>query len=874
MAFRRSTVAPLFLPLAIVSAACGGEIQDTPGEGGGGSPPVETCADLVLAFEAGDPDGHADPLGAAAAGQARAGRIQAADVPPPAHGRQGIQDGDFLLINDKIAVVIEDQGLSDSYGRFGGEILSVDRVGEDGQPLGLSKFLETIQLTSLYQIDPTSVSVMNDGSNGEAAVLRVAGTLKALPFLAETFGAAFPKQHDGLTAAYDFILEPGAEKLVIRYGLINATDRDVDTGASLEGSLAILGFFQASQNKSFLPGLGFVKGTGSPEYVAFENDTLPFAYQGPNATPLDFGGIDIGGFQTYTTEGVTVAPCSVGWFDDHEIVVGEPGGGVDLLGEAVRRANGLEPWREITGVVTDAAGAPVAGAYVHAEGAGGAYFSRATTGADGAYAIHVPEGEVTLTPSKQGYPHVTAGDVGGATTLNLELGAHGLIEVTATEEGSGVAIPVRVQVIPEAGFDPTPEAWGAQDEANGRLWQEFAVDGTATLAVPPGAHQVIVSRGYEWELYDQRVDVPEGATTTIDAVLAHSVDTTGAVSADFHIHSMYSPDSSDPTVIKVKCALADGLDVPVSSEHDWVIDFQPYIEDLGATQWARGLPAEELTTFTWGHFGVVPLVPKPGELNNGAIDWLGKSADEVFSEVRALAEDPALIVHHPSRDTAFQAYFRAVEYDRATASSDDPNWSENFDAIEVFNHDDFVAARELAIADWFSLLDAGKIYWAVGSSDSHEVRTDPIGYPRNYLFLGTDDLSTVTGTLVAQSIKQGNSTVGGGLFMTVVGPDASGPGDAVPFPGGTADFTVTVQCPSWVDADTLEVIVNGETVSEEPLLPIGAGPGKRFVNTVSLALPAGPRAYVLFHAKGDADLAPLHPGKRPFAMSNPILFQR
>lgn len=456
MAFRRSTVAPLFLPLAIVSAACGGEIQDTPGEGGGGSPPVETCADLVLAFEAGDPDGHADPLGAAAAGQARAGRIQAADVPPPAHGRQGIQDGDFLLINDKIAVVIEDQGLSDSYGRFGGEILSVDRVGEDGQPLGLSKFLETIQLTSLYQIDPTSVSVMNDGSNGEAAVLRVAGTLKALPFLAETFGAAFPKQHDGLTAAYDFILEPGAEKLVIRYGLINATDRDVDTGASLEGSLAILGFFQASQNKSFLPGLGFVKGTGSPEYVAFENDTLPFAYQGPNATPLDFGGIDIGGFQTYTTEGVTVAPCSVGWFDDHEIVVGEPGGGVDLLGEAVRRANGLEPWREITGVVTDAAGAPVAGAYVHAEGAGGAYFSRATTGADGAYAIHVPEGEVTLTPSKQGYPHVTAGDVGGATTLNLELGAHGLIEVTATEEGSGVAIPVRVQVIPEAGFDPRP----------------------------------------------------------------------------------------------------------------------------------------------------------------------------------------------------------------------------------------------------------------------------------------------------------------------------------------------------------------------------------------------------------------------------------
>lgn len=863
------------MALSLSVAACGGELIDQPaGQGGGGGSPPQTCGDVLLAFEAGDPDGHPDPLGAGPAGQARAGRIQASDVPQPAHGRQRVQDGDFLLINDKIAVVIEDKGQSDSYGRFGGEILSVDRVGDDGQPLGLSKFLETIQLTSLYQVDPTDVTVMNDGANGEAAVLRVSGTLKALPFLAETFGSAFPKQHDGLTAAYDFILEPGAEKLVVRYGLINTTEYDVDTGASLDGSLAILGFFQASQNKSFLPGLGFVKGTGSPAYVAFENDTLPFAYQGPSATPLDFGGIDIGGFQTYTTEGVTVAPCSVGWFDDHEIVVGEPQGGVDRLGEAVRRANGLDPWREITGVVRDAAGSPVAGAFVHAEGPGGAYFSRVTTAEDGSYAIHVPEGEVTLAASKRGYPRLAPEPVGANASVDLDLAPHGLIQITATEEGSGVAIPVRVQVIPEEGFEPTPEAWGDQDEANGRLWQEFAIEGTATLAVPPGAHRVIVSRGYEWELVDQMVDVPEGATTPVTAVLAHSVDTTGAISADFHIHSMYSPDSSDPTVHKVKCALADGLDVPVSSEHDWVFDFQPIIEDLGMTQWAHGLPAEELTTFTWGHFGVVPLIPKPGQLNNGAVDWLGKSAEQVFSEVRALDEDPALIVHHPSRDTAFQAYFRAVEYDRATASSDDPNWSENFDAIEVFNHDDFVAARDLAVADWFSLLDAGKIYWAVGSSDSHEVRTDPIGYPRNYLFLGTDDLSTVTGALVAESIKQGNSTVGGGLFMTVEGPDASSPGDAVPFPAGNADFTVTVRCPSWVDADTLEVIVNGETVSEEPLLPVGAGPGKTFVNSVSLALPAGPRAYVLFHAKGDADLAPLHPGKRPFAMSNPILFQR
>lgn len=56
----------------------------------------------------------------------------------PAHGRQRIRTGDFILVNDTIAVAIEDAGLSDGFARFGGEILAVDKVGEDGRPLGLS----------------------------------------------------------------------------------------------------------------------------------------------------------------------------------------------------------------------------------------------------------------------------------------------------------------------------------------------------------------------------------------------------------------------------------------------------------------------------------------------------------------------------------------------------------------------------------------------------------------------------------------------------------------------------------------------------------------------------------------------------------------
>ncbi|NUP11972.1 MAG: CehA/McbA family metallohydrolase [Polyangiaceae bacterium] len=857
---------------ASVLVACG---DDSPDDSPTGNTTSNNTCDLsTLVFETGDDTGHADPFGAKAAGQARAGRIQASQV-QPAHGRQGVHDGDFVLVNDKIAIVIEDKGLSDGYGRFGGDILAVDRVGEDGKPLGLSKFNETLQLTSLYMIDPSSVTVINDGSNGEAAVIRSTGTLTALPFLYETFGAAFPQQYANLTAAYDYVLEPGSEKLLVRFGLINTTDYDIDTGLNFEGSWNLLGFFQGSFSKLFLPGRGFGEADGSPEYVGFENDTLPFAYQGPGATPLDFGGIDISGFQVFSGQGMVATPCNVTWVDDHEVIVGEPGGGVDRLGEVVRRVNGDEAWREISGVVTDSTGAPVGGAHVHAIGPDGEYLTRTTSGDDGKYVLHVPKEAVTVVPQKRGYPASDGFPVeAGANGADIDFAPNGFIDVVATEDGTGLPLPVRIQVIPEEALEPTPASYGDPDEDRGRLWQEFAVDGLAKLAVPPGNHRVIVSRGYEWELLDNTVEVTAGETVQITASLLHSVDTTGAMSADFHIHSMYSADSSDPVVHKVKSALADGLDAPVSSEHEWIISFQPIIEMLGAEHWAFGLPSEELTTFAWGHFGVVPINPRPELVNNGAIDWLGKSSKDIFDEVHALPESPALIVNHPSGDSAFSSYFTKVQLDRETGSSDHELWTENFDAIEVFNDSDFESNRNASVADWFALLNAGKTFFAVGSSDSHAVRTSPVGYPRTFMFLGYDDPELGKAEDVRDAILQGNMTIGGGLFMTVEGPDASGPGTILPRTGDTADFTVTVRCPSWVTADTLEIIVNGETVATEPLEPVGAGPAKEFVNAVTVPLPDKPTAWVVFHAKGPGDLDPVHPGRKPFAVSNPVMFQR
>ena len=99
---------------------------------------------LSPTFKVGNRVGHRDPYGAKAAGEARAGRLtRASMIVQPAHGRQKIEVGDYVLANDKIAATIEDRDLSDGYTRFGGEIIAIDRVDDDGRPAGTSYYNET-----------------------------------------------------------------------------------------------------------------------------------------------------------------------------------------------------------------------------------------------------------------------------------------------------------------------------------------------------------------------------------------------------------------------------------------------------------------------------------------------------------------------------------------------------------------------------------------------------------------------------------------------------------------------------------------------------------------------------------------------------------
>jgi hypothetical protein len=333
--------------------------------------------------------------------------------------------------------------------------------------------------------------------------------------------------------------------------------------------------------------------------------------------------------------------------------------------------------------------------------------------------------------------------------------------------------------------------------------------------------------------------------------------------------------------------MADGVEIMVRSDHEWVGDFQPLIDSRGWDAWVMGVGSVEMTSFQlWGHMGVFPLVPDASKVNNGAPTWqtfasaaspddelITEGPVEVFDRVRARPEHPTIIINHPQGATD---YFGYVGLDPMTGVVGLPQyWDDEFQLVEVFNDSGWLHNREASVASWFALLKSGRHVFAVGSSDSHSVRGSPVGYPRTCVQLGTDDPRAIDGELIRDRLVAGHATVSGGIYVTTA-VGAAGPGDVATVGGATASVNVRVQAASWVDVDTVEIIVDGETVDtfavgEDDADP--QNPALRWHRDVVVDVAAG-GSWVVVAAHGARDLAPVHPGRAAFGATNPIFLQR
>lgn len=382
------------------------------------------------------------------------------------------------------------------------------------------------------------------------------------------------------------------------------------------------------------------------------------------------------------------------------------------------------------------------------------------------------------------------------------------------------------------------------------------------LILPWGSYDLLATAGPEREIARCRL-VSGSSPEAVDLTIARTIDTTGYIAGDLHLHCIASHDSHLPLRERITSCLAAGLELVVATDHNGVTDYGPTIRELGENARIASMVGDEITTNGpgFGHFNAFPLRP-----DGPPIPWQGGTPAELFRAARQAGDgDTILQVNHPRMP--YCGYFESYHLDDSGRPTR-RGFDEGFDAIEVLNGLASWEFQERALRDWTHLLDRGLRFTATGNSDSHRAVLHDAGYPRTYVRVETDDPAAADGPEIVRALRAGHAVVSTGPFVTIEGPDGAGPGDDVAAPGGRISVRVRVQAPAWIDVDTVEILGPGGRTLWEASVP-RSDAALRFDERVDVELPEG--GWVVALARGATYRAPvLARDLTPVGFTNPI----
>lgn len=400
------------------------------------------------------------------------------------------------------------------------------------------------------------------------------------------------------------------------------------------------------------------------------------------------------------------------------------------------------------------------------------------------------------------------------TRVNFELviPPGGQIRVRARDASNNSLLPVRIRL--RTRERSRPLNLGPDHRASGAGDTVIAPSGDATIPVTPGRYDVIVTHGPEWSMYETEALVTETFSPRVEARLEHQVDPGRWVACDLHVHAAPSPDSEVTLEDRLASLRAEGMHLFVASDHDHATDYAPAAHRLGLVDPASVIGIE-IATFDphVGHFNAYPypidLAPPDKSIQ--------VNPAQIFHFLRALDPNLVIQINHPRSEGGI-GYFDLMKFDAATGNAD-PRWSADFDTIEVWNGFDLARSEhtEQVFKDWMAILKRGQRVAATGSSDSHQVRYQLVGYPRTYAEVAQDGSSEPLA--IVRAIKNGSSFITSGPFLEAR-IDGVGPGGTVTANAGAVRLEIAVRVPDWMTTERLEVFVNGELAVDRRLRPV------------------------------------------------------
>jgi hypothetical protein len=717
--------------------------------------------------------------------------------------------GDYLLSNGRVRFVVEDAGSATGWGLYGGSLVDLDRVRAPSDSIhGDDRLQEIFYQCNLRGFEPTKAEIINDGRDGNPGVLRLSGHDRGIPLI----DAALPSPGLGLEISVDYSLSKDGDTLEI---ILRAKDvakmgsRDLACGVVLiRGDYDLFadatGFDSLSGNGVSYLAAASAESTSSYVFYRKSGD-LVIELQQAKVMPI-------------STE--TVHLPGGGTLEEHFFVSVGSGDVESALAERRRiLADGTVRKAQPIAVSGPSALASMIGETVltvfdTSRPDGQQALTSVKPDTSGNASVALPPGNYKVSAIYDGRAAGTLmlaidGSAQAPGTASLALSTLGVLEIdTVGTDKSGAVLgptPAKLTLIQ-----------GKDQPATGARVVEKYLEATDAVIVPAGDYTAYVSRGPEYELHRENVTIAAGGTSSLHAKVAHVVDTTGWISADLHVHSAKSVDADSPRPTRVLGAIAEGVEILVSTDHDIVTDYTPFVHDLGLDGMVKTVMGTEVSP-AYGHINAFPLVAESPEAYwrvtwylykpDGTFDRVLDPA-EIVQSLRAIPSVQYIQCNHPRSG---QGVFNYIRLDPMTGASE--REFPAADGFEILNARDGKLFDQ-TFQDFITLIKANKRMTGTGVSDAHCAYCG-VGYARTMIRSSSDDPSALDMDAIFRALREGRVVALSGPMVTLharQGQKTAEIGDTLSA-SGPIQLEVHIEAPSWMDVSSYKVLENGSVLA-------------------------------------------------------------
>lgn len=419
---------------------------------------------------------------------------------------------------------------------------------------------------------------------------------------------------------------------------------------------------------------------------------------------------------------------------------------------------------------------------------------------------------------------------------------------------AGDPLPARLTVLDHSGkmapIHAEPTRWLAV-----RPGVIYTGTGEAAFRLPSGKFTLHVNRGPEYGLATRTLDLRE-SELALTVRLPREVDSRGFISADTHIHTRTYSGHGDATIDERMATIAgEGIELAVATDHNHHTDYAPVARETGSAPFFTPVIGNEVTTKT-GHFNAFPIRAgsRPPDFNTA--DWA-----RLLTDIRATPGVRVITLNHPADNHSGFVPTDPKRFHPASGESRDGRpW--DIDAIEVVTSAALQSDWMRPYRDWFAMLNRGRTTVGIGASDTHDVNRFILGQARTYIASRATRPDQIDIQEACDSILAGRVLVSMGLFTELWVDERFAVGDLSTSQAPLMKLRVRVQGPKWIDADRVDLYVNGQKSVSRPIAPADRGVVKA---DLILSLPR-PRhdAWIVAIASGPGADVPYWPAGRPY----------